>query len=382
MVKLEEELSLSAILCKLGFPDLAAKVYLHILKHGEVSLSEIVREFQSVDIQNSLHWLEERRVILRRVNADQNEYFVPINPQIVARALYSRFLWEYVPSEKWLSKLEQKSLDFLMEYHRVCDLFSRKFTPIFLKSIKFVKSTSGLEMIPSERLPNVLSSVLSVASEEILGITVFPWTPSIELIWETLKEKMRSGVRYRRIADEITFIAFGYLINFRDIFEVGVNLRVLIREEISEKFYVVDNQKVFVFFPTTPPNFALEGMVINGGPLIREYKETFEHLWQRAIPALKLMKYMKVLKENFLKRTAKDFTTEEKDFIEGLLDYGKFYRFKYTSLPLERATFLLNLLAKSNYLVPFPDSEIGFIPNLAPSIRKFIEKERQNENAR
>jgi hypothetical protein len=378
---LEEELSLLTILRKLGFPDFAAKVYLYILEHGEVSLFEIVREFQSIDdVQNSLRWLEERRVILRRVDAAQNEHFIPIHPQIVARALYSRFLWEHVPSEEWLSTVDQKSLNSLMEYRRLCDLFSKKFTPIYLKSTRFVKPTSGLEMIPGERLPNVLSFLLSEASEEILGITVFPWTPSIELIWETLKEKMRSGVRYRRIGDEITFIAFGYLINFRDVFEVGVNLRILLNKEISEKFYVVDNRKVFVFFPTTPPpNFALEGMVINGGPLIREYKETFEYLWQRAIPASKLMKYMEVLKKDFLKKIAKDFptfTTEEKDFIEGLVDYGKFYRFKYTSLPCERATFILNLLAEKNYLVPFPDSEIGFIPNLAPSIRKFIEKER------
>jgi hypothetical protein len=379
---LEEELSSLTILRELGFPDSATKVYLYILKHGEVSLFEIVREFQSIDVQNSLHWLEGRRVILRRVDAAQNEYFIPIHPQIVSRALYSYFLWKYVPSEEWLSTLEQKSLNSLMEYYRLCDLFSRKFTPIYLKSTRFVKPTSGLEMIPSERLPNVLSFLLSEASEEILGITVFPWTPSIELIWETLKEKMRSGIRYRRIADEITFIAFGYLINFRDVFEVGVNLRVLTREEISEKFYMVDNQKVFVFFPTTPPNFALEGMVISGGPLIREYKETFEHLWQRAIPAPKLIKYMGILKENFLKKTTKDFTKEEKDFIEGLIDYGKFYRFKYTSLPLERATFLLKRLAEKGYLVPFPDSEIGFIPNFAPSIRKFIEKERENKHAR
>lgn len=370
------------ILRNLGLSTSACEIYLYIMKERRIEVQELQNffRFSSVNAENNLKCLEEKGMIIREVDEKQKEYVVPLNPLIVSRSLYSRFLWEYIPTERLSAKLTLNEVRILSNYHETCDLFSKIFTPMYGFSTRSIERISGLERIPSERLSNVLSQMLSSASDEILGITAFPWTPNIALVWETLKERMASGVKYRRIADEITLIAFGHSINYRDVFEVGVNLGIIDGKEITEKFYVVDNEEVFMFFPgVLPYYFKLEGMRITIGSVVRMYRDTFEHLWSKAIPAPKIINYISAIKGEFLNKSTKNLSQEEKRVVEGLFEYGKFYKLSYTSLSLQHITSVLKPLEKKNYLILFSDSEIGFIPNLLPYIRKYTKGGKEND---
>lgn len=327
----------------------------------------------------TLQWLEGNSVILRRVHPDQKEYVTPLNPRIVSRSLYSRFLWQYVPAEQWLSKLPQDKLEVVLDYSELCHLFSRRFAPIYRSSLSPTEIAVPLEHIPSRRLSAALSSAISTASQEILGITVFPWAPNIALVWETLKDRILSGVGYRRIADEITLVAFGHSINCRDVFEVGVNLRVLSNQVVSEKFYVIDDREVFMFHPGSPPkNFKLEATRLSG-MLVQMYKDTFEDLWNRAIDGSEVICFVNDVKKDYISRCTTGLTQEEKKIVEGLFNYGKFFRSEHVSVQPSRITGLLKCLEERKCVIRFSDSETGFIPNLSPQIREFMETKRSDK---
>lgn len=373
----ERNSDLKIVLEDLGFPEAAYKVYMFILKKGKAGISEL-QQTKSLSIdetKNGLKWLRKNCIVLREIDLNQIEYVIPLNPRIVSRALYSRFLWTYYPAEEW----PPHKLKDLTHYWNTCCLFSDVTAPYY-QSLPKAKMNQGLRMIPEEDLPASLSLSISNSVYEILGTTIPPWTPKIELIWETLKERISHGIKYRRLADELTLVAFGYSINLRDVSQIGVNLRVLEHKDFDEKFFVIDNEEAFVFFPGNPgEDFKLEGMRISMKPLVQMYKDTFERLWSKAIPGMKVIDYLCSIKKDFVSRCAENLTSEERKIIDGLFDYGKFFLPDYSSLSLSRAKTVLNSLAEKGCVIPFFDSETGFIPNLVPQVRKFMEVSRSAE---
>jgi len=352
----------------LGIPVDSGKLYLNILRHGHCLITDLVSENSYVeqDLLDKLNWLHRNGLVFLKLNAQQRQEVEALDPRIVARSFYSRFLWRHVPLEEMLSSQNQKKQELLNNYHELC----RAMEKILYEVYRPQEVQKGLTMFGSEEASNALAKILSEAHKEILGITVPPWEPDVALIWETLKDRMSNGIKYKRICDEVTFISFGHLINKRDVLQTGVNLKVLNHQHITDKFYVVDRSSVFVIWPSaTTQDFSLEATHITTRTLVDRYVKTFEKMWRKGMAAKKLILEMEEVRASFVSRCRTVAGDNGEQLGKNMFDYGKFCRVEHSGIMSQPVQSILSLLAENSLLIPLEDSELGFIPNTIDEVR-------------
>ena len=309
---------------ELGFPINAAMIFEKILV---VSKDKI--DYKSLILKSSMkdafNWLREIGVILIQTSANGNINIIPIHPVILSRSLFSRECWKFVFHQNQINTLSLDKRYHLQKYKRYCD----NLETLLLKNwdkFQWAKiSDQDIVYIPQEDTSTILAENILSAHQEIQGIVIPDWLPNIALVWESLVEKMRHGVEYKRISDELTWIAFGYEINKRDILEAGVNLKIQIREKIPEKFFLIDDKKCLIFSPICKNNkFNMEMTLVSNPFIINAQQQKFKEIWNKSLDALVLLKYSKKLRKEYINKIEKE-KQGIKEFLMGLYDYGVFY---------------------------------------------------------
>jgi hypothetical protein len=236
-----------------------------------------------------------------------------------------------------------------------------------------------IEMVGSEMVSHELATVLHGATRTIRGITVPVWAPDTAIVWESIKERISAGVAYRRLADEATFVSFGLWINQRDVQDVGVQLRLLPASHLRDKFFVVDDTLAFVFWRPSPGSpFSLDATKTTLDMFVRQCKDSFDALWDTAVPAQRLFGRMVEIRETFARRCRTVLGIEPfEGFVEVLVDYGKFC-FSTENLRAQYSCHrAVEALRCANLIVRSPDGN-GDIPNISEDVRLLIEDEMKN----
>lgn len=359
------------VLEHLGVPTRAGEFYIQIAEVGRKFVTDLRSEFGGgrKDLLQDLKWLQDNGFILVQFDPARHKEAVALAPSIVARSLYARFLWRYTPLEHALSRLSPKERLTLERYGKLCQTMEELASEIYQPP----DLNQTLVMYQPDECPNALAVALRDASQEILGVTVPPWVPNISVIWETLRERMEKGVRYRRICDEVTFISFGHLMNRRDVLEVGVRLRVISHERILDKFFLIDHNAVFVLHPMKRRRgFGLEATRLTAEAFVNRYRNTFELMWRAGISGRDLIAYMDTVRDSFLSRCQEAAGDVGKRLGAALFDYGKFCRPQYVGLSAQSIAPTVATLAQHSLLVPLSDAGLRFVPNLFGEVRTYI----------
>jgi len=353
---------LFGVFTKLGISNASAELYCDILLKGRVLKENMVGTPGLIDE------LERAGLLHIDMDATGKEYALAIEPQVAVNALYAQRLWEHTPLEGWnYTNIDAIALKNL--YDAKTYLISKLNQS---HAITYI-GEQGIKNIPADLSSNAISASLKQACLEILGMTSPPWLSNISLVWETIKDRIKHGVIYRRLCDEITLIAFGHQINLRDVFKVGVKLVVLPEESFTEKFYVRDKSEVFVFVPGGPnERFKLELVQVSLPPMVNVFREKFEVLWNKGASGENVIDFMNKLRTDFLKRSATGLKDNEKQIIEGLFDYGKFFKGRYVEIEQERLHTFLKDLELKGHIFSYSDTELGYLPNILDELREYI----------
>lgn len=366
-----ERAELLEVLERLGVPIRAGELYVQIAEVGRKFVADLRSEFGGgrKDLLKDLKWLQDNGFVLVQFDPARHKEAIALAPSIVARSLYARFLWSYAPFEHALSRLSPKERLILERYRKLCQAMEELASEIYQPS----DLSQTLVMYQPDESPNALAVTLREASQEILGITVPPWVPNISVIWETLKERIEKGVRYRRICDEVTFVSFGHSTNRRDVLEVGVRLRVITHERISDKFFLIDRNAVFVLWPKRRRGgFDLEATRLTAEAFVNKYRKTFELMWHTGISGRDLIAYMDTVRDSFLSRCQDAAGDMGERLGAALFDYGRFCRPQYVGLSAQSIAPILATLAQHSLLVPLSDAGLRFVPNLFGEVRTYI----------
>jgi hypothetical protein len=373
--------SLREALAILGLPYHSGPIYIHLTKSGPLPMSDLKGAFKNkiTDFEKSINWLVRRGYIYEEMDDEGVIRYIAFDPAIVSRALFDEFLWTkmrfHVISDTNLSRLSPMERSKILLYKKACDDFVREISPHYVRS----KPVSGMTYIKNEKqLSAILSRAISNASKSVFGVVVSKWTPNIPLIWESLKLKMAEGIPYRRVSDESTFISFGYSINIRDTEKFGVKLKLLNRSEITQKFYLIDDNQAIVFWGGLPfKDFEFEGTLIDNRAMVKRLGQEADRLWNEGVPSIVCLNYMKELREQFLQKAMSLLRNKNKlKFAEELFDFGVFCKCQtVSSIPLRKE--ILEKLHKNGLLVRvrienYPYGDMPYLPNIAKEFSAFL----------
>lgn len=346
----------------LGIDKESAELYEDLLSVGCISYSSCYNE-------RPISKLESYGLLNKDMDAEGNILFWAIDPQIALNAIYSQRLWELSPDERWPYFTNEKKKTI----KKIFDAKNFLIKKLYQRKYRYNQNNDqGIKNIPESASSGALSLSINEALKEIVGITSPPYLSNISLIWETLVNRLEQGVRYRRLCDEITLVAFGHEINKRDL-KTGVELRVLLDNEITEKFFIIDESEAFIFVPKGPTDgFKSELMQVKIPPIVRLYRDKFDKIWDRGIPGNQMVKFMENLREEFLEDTSNILNDDEKLVLEGIFDYGKFFKANYVDIEKEKLILILHGLHSKDFLIPYSDAELGFLPNILYEVKEHI----------
>lgn len=367
------------LLVRLGFPSHTADLYIYILCHCPVPTHLVCR---IIERRENLQWLLKNGYVYEETDEVGNRYYTAINPYILSKALFDGFIWSrlrfHIVSKEDMECLSPKDKTELHDFRKMCDdlaeILSRKSTKSMTEGLMYLKG--------KEQLAAVLSDCIMNTSREIFGVVVPKWTPSLPVIWESLKHKIYEGVRYKRISDELTFVAFGYLINKRDVDEIGVKLRVLERPKIREKFYILDDKVAIVFWPGLPTDFGFEATYIDNKSLVKIFLEKAKKMWSSGIPAEEALNFVGKLRCDFLKACREDPLARM--VAKEVFDYGIFSKFKGVPVGDQDVLKILRDLEKNGLVTKvkseyYPYGQTGYIPNITDDILAFIRSRTESK---
>lgn len=355
---------------ELGIIKDEAEVYCDILSEPQ-DANKLINKYPEREIRE----LERIGLVYIAMNEEGDEYSLAIDPEIALNAIYAQKLWEYVPEEGWNIIKQQNNKD-IDKYYKAKEYLIKE---LIKQRISEGEYENGIISIPSKYSSNALALSISNSSNEILGITSPPWHPKTALIWEAIKNRIDKGVIYRRLCDEVTLLAFGQEINMRDVFEAGVNLGVVLRESIKEKYYVIDNKEAIVFVPGCPKEgFKLEMIQINLKQVVLLFKNKFEILWNNSVCSEIMLGFMQDLRKIYLEQVSAHIKDKDIPLIKGMFDYGIYFKPSYINMNKERMNIILSDLHEKGLVIPFKYSDIGYLPNVLDEIREYI-KNRLSE---
>jgi hypothetical protein len=349
-----------------------AEVYLRILFSCGQNSSIPLKTPPSSE-EASINRLKDSGLLLVGLDEHGARQVVPVDPRLASRAIYSRRLWSICPSWVPITSLPTSDQKLIAALHRACRQVEEALSTIYKPAPRSV----GFETVPSAMVSQELAACLQRASKIIRGITVPSWAPDVAIIWESIKERIASGVTYRRLADEATFISFGLWINRRDVLEVGVNLRILPAAALRDKFFLVDDAVAFSFWRPNPKKpFSLEATKTTLDMFVRQFRDSFDTLWEAGLPAEKLFPKMEPIRTNFAKRCRDALIGEPfPNFSEGLVDFGMFFQPPSDAPTPETFNQAIQALRAANLVIQSPDGSERVIPNIVDDLKQIVFQE-------
>lgn len=347
--------------------------YVYILRNKRVLMSDIKEKFERErEIHHGIHWLQENGFIFLTLTKEHTESITLVDPRIAFSAYFSRYLWNFVPDIKSAENLDTNIIIKISNFKKCCEYIAKKTSNHFAPH----GINNGLLTIPDKsRLCNVLSNIILDAREKIRGMTVQNWTPNIALVWESIKNRIESGVKYYRIADIGTLVSFGFRINERDIYKIGVNLKVVDINKLDEKYFIIDEDKLLIFEPSYNLNkFELKGTFVKNVGVIKRYIHKFESLWHNGFDASLILNFLEKYRSHMKNIMQSKYPLDKniKDLYFGIFDMGIFFKREYIQCSDEEYNHCINVLLRNKFIEPITSDFYGFIPNIEKDILKWM----------
>ena len=298
----------------LGFSNNAATMYLHILETGPTPIESVLNGNISENIARpALAELASKRLVLT-----ESDCVWPLNPQKTLAALANDAEWFFPPSPNNYTPNtptgDEVRLVCAQLLESVKHLFRHR-SPIAVNNLKIARDDTQFAVL--------LSEAIDSANSQISALSTSPRLPHLSIIWEAIFQKLRSGVKYVRIADIAEIEEHGHFYISRDTQELGIQLCIHDANTITDKFYLVDNTIAVIFSPLGH-GFSLTGQVIRNSFIAGKYRKLLEQAHANSIPALYILHEMEDRYNRLLERAKPLLTSRGLEWLNELFRRGMF----------------------------------------------------------
>jgi hypothetical protein len=322
------------------------------------------------DTKEAMGWLENVGFVFSELEGNNNDrVFYPTEPDLLAASFNHRCEWG-LPPFGYLGGENCHGQEAIATLNRcakelIADSTQPKRVP---KDFIFLEGT--------ERISNFIVRLIEQSSD-FFGMSATEWASNLPLIWAALVKRIGEGLRYRRLAGEGIFVAFGHEINKRDVLEVGVNLRILQESQLNPIFYLATTpeSEICLTFNDVQARLAgrREATSFANKVLVTRFREIAEAKWEAAVPAATMFRFMDELREDYLKKVQDTLGAQATEVAVQIFDRGVFADFRGCG---NNEHVLLEKLNREG-LVLQKDIGIGtsnVVPNVLGEVSKFLEE--------
>lgn len=270
-------------------------------------------------------------------NGGKKIYF-SIDPQYSLPAILLNEAWK---RESELHSLELLKYDKnnreLYEKYLLLENICNNLKEIYRRQLPYVKEIIVVAR-GQEKIASSIAEQISDTQHDIYAMVSPPQLMG-EIVWQTVKEKMNSGVRYNRITDFEEIIRHGVEISKFEIESYNENLYIFLGTELPEKFYIFDSQSVAFFEKSkNKKKYLKKVQIIKNAGVASQFRSRYDLALKNSLDFKELIP--KIYRfENELIQMANSVL--DKRVVEWLLDvfnYGVFYsKGKYDKLFVEQA---------------------------------------------
>jgi hypothetical protein len=185
----------------------------------------------------------------------------------------------------------------------------------------------------TDEFAHLVCEGIARARREVVAVSTSPHLPHVASFWTTLTGRLATSVTYRRVVDLDEIVGHGLAFVRRDMDEYGIDVKVLARDRIQHKFYVVDRSLLAVFHdPAAPARESRTGVgrITRRRAIVRRYARRFEQYAEAAVPARTVLDGLERASSLLLRTAEAGLTAEELAWVESLVRFGKFSRFHVT----------------------------------------------------
>lgn len=327
--------TLGGVLKEYGFDKDICDVYDNILmgmKYG--------REDVDDDVMNRLIVLRMATLVLDMV--------IPIDPKATILGWINELKWSI---EERNIKHELSPLIYFpksLDIDSLLNLYNN------IESLEFIVEDFEDIIIAeneSQTTAYICSSIINV-SEIVRALAIDTAFTNTSSVWGIISNKIDKGVKYQRICDYSEVLLHGLKIKKSDIL-LGVELYVVNPDFISEKFYLFDNEKVFIFEGVTDLFYKDSGQLISSDYIAGIYMDKFNEVLRVAKPGIDIIDEWSVCFNDL----ASLLDRRSKAIYKSIVEYGVFSEYQKEScdeikIMIEKGYLEQKKRGESEFVVP------------------------------
>jgi hypothetical protein len=305
----EDASRLYELMIGLGFDRVTTEVYGVVLTCGPLAQRGIVSILPGLpgQVDDALAVLHRRGLIGSEYRRLRRRRFYAVAPHLAWRALGSELLWS-TGDQTAAWSLSPRVTDSTVEARSgACDEIAEVAGRLYRPHAAALAHREW-DAATEEELARLICELIAHARTSVLAVSTSPRLPQIASFWATLTDRIGAGVSYRRIADLDEVVDHGLTLVKRDIEEYGIDLRVLERDRIHHKFYVVDRSLLAVFHdqPHASGSGGRSGVgrITSRGSIVRRYARRFREYASIAIPGRVVLQHMERAAQELLRSAA------------------------------------------------------------------------------
>ncbi len=328
---MDDRRRLYELMTELGVERTAADVYGVVLTCGPLSRRAILDILGSVPapIDEVLSFLEGQGLIGSVYRRLRRRQFYAASPDIAWPAVSATLLWSGTDALPARGRAPVAPRPAVEAQRRLCGEIAA-----VAGRLRRPHDVAGAheewDAATTDEFAHLVCEGIARARREVVAVSTSPRLPHVASFWTTLTGRLAAGVTYRRVVDLDEVIGHGLAIVWRDMEEYGIDLRVLARDRIQHKFYVVDRSFLAVFHDPAAPgreSRAGVGRITRRGAILRRYARRFEQYAGAAVPARAVLHRLERASGLLLRTAEAGLTAEELAWVESLVQYGRFSRF-------------------------------------------------------
>lgn len=332
---MDDRARLFQLMTELGFDRTSTHVYGVVLTCGPVPKRAIVSVLSGVstEVASALQQLQARGLVASVYRRLRRHQYYAIGPNLAWQSLSSELLWRTSDAVGAGDSASGTTGSPTHTRRRLCDEIIKVAGRLY-RPYAAALAHHEWDAATADEFAQLICEAMGQARRTIVAVSTSPRLPQVASFWATLSDRLAIGVAYRRVVDLDEIIAHGLTIVARDIEEHGIDVMVLERDRIHQKFYVVDGSFLAVFHRQDQ---AMEGGADTGvgrittrGTILRRYARRFRQYANLAIPGRFVLRRLEMASEELLQRARERLGSEEVAWVESLVQYGTFSRLPVT----------------------------------------------------
>lgn len=343
----------------------AEEVYDQVLQAGHISIHGAT---PSIDMAAATDLENYGFVFRQMVQAGYDLFPTPL--EILIPSLLHRLDWSYPPFADVPTEERERLRNDFMQLHKKMP-------------------TSESPQLDSPAMPRALEGAANIDAfvARILGdtwdvcaVSAAERSSNLPLLWAVLVQRMKEGMRYRRIVSPLGLAAFGWNINDRDTTEIGVDLRVSLTEMLSPFYLFTGDQlrSALVFVSSVRDDTQPRATYTALGQLTERLSKMFDDLWRAAVPVRPILHRLQAHRPLYIERAFQTCGEAGARVAALLFDKGIFAEFTADDDPLLLSLVNSGLAITSNYTIGLTNH----VPNIIDEITCYVHEEGVRNDGR